>query len=227
MGIGTRIALFVGVPAVIIVAVGFALRMFQPTIFSSATAIGQTLAGIFTRPVTGFFGGISEAFADLPDIEIKVPGINLTGGLFTFTQEEPALTPPAPGPAPFMGGTIETPPGCTVDSLGRISCPTPPIFTPGPSGNGDIIPSAEGSELTPREGSLPFQTSTSAPLMRTSIEEIIRMFPGAVGLFDIRDIEGIDFIPLSALRIQQLGGEEELRFSGQLFEEIRGFSDIF
>jgi len=214
--------LFVGVPAIIIVAVGFALRTFQPQIFSSASAIGETFAGIFTRPVTGFFGSISQAFADLPDIEVKVPGINLTGGLFTFTQEQqPRDIGGETGLVP--GGSVEFQPGTMFDpNTGIIEGPPPEITRDQP-----FIPEAEATELTPREGSLPFQTSTSAQLMRTSIEEIIRMFPGAVGLFDIRDIAGIDFIPLSAQRIQQLGGEEELRFSGQLFEEIKGFGDIF
>jgi len=227
MGIGTRIALFVGIPAIIIIAVGFALRMFQPTIFSSASAIGETLAGIFTRPVTGFIGSISGAFADLPDIVIDVPGLVIGGGGVTFGDGNGELVAPPPGEVPFMGGTITTPPGCFINANGQIECPTPPIFTPPPPpSNGGLIPPAEASELTPREGSLAVDISGQG-LTSLPISEIIGLTPGVLGLFDILGTEQVEFLPLSLEAIQffQESGQE-LRLSGQLFEEIKNIGDI-
>lgn len=212
MGLATKIALGVGIPAAIIVAAGYFLNKYKPVIQQSAGAVGSSFADIVAEPVKGFFGQIENAFADLPDTNIRIPGINLTGGLFTFKQEEP--------PRDISGETsdgVTFGEGTTFDPNTGIIEGTPPTF--------DILPEAQGAELTPRQGSLPFQTGTQQPLTRESIADIIKQFPNAVGLFDLLDIPGTQFVPLAAYNVESIGAEN-LKFSGQLFEEIRGFGDI-
>jgi len=228
LGLGLNIALFVGIPAVVIVGLGLVFTRFRGEILGGASAVGTTFAGIFTRPVTGFIETISSAFSDLPDIDIQIPGINLTGGLFTFTQEASAISPGniIPGTDVLQPGEtpegVTIPEGCRVNPDGTISCDTPPTATDptDPASIPGFIPTAEGSELTPFAESFLFQTSPDAPLMRGSLEEILAVVPGAIGLFDFIGTPQVEFIPVAENQLEFFG--ESIRFSGQLFQEISG-----
>ncbi len=229
MGIATSIALFVGLPAVAIVAIGFLFTRFRGQILGSASAVGETFAGIFTRPVSGFIETVSTAFTDLPDIGIRLPGINISGGLFRFIQEAAAISPGniipgtdmlEPGITP---GGVTIPEGCTLNPDGTTFCPTPP--------SADLFPEAEAAGLTIFQGGSilvnlpPLPGEGDLRLKRLTREEIIDIFPAAVGLFDILSTKATEFIPLSVSDLRQFA-PGEIRLSGQLFEEFPTVSDI-
>jgi len=224
MGLGASIALFVGVPVAVIVGLGFVLNQFRDPILRSAGAVGGVLAGIFTRPVTSFIDVVSTAFSDLPDIQIRIPGFNIEQGLVTFD------TPPIPGniipgtdellPGVTPGG-ITIPEGCTVRADGTISCPTPPST--------NLFPEAEGAGFTifgVPGSSILLTDLFTGERERVTRPEIIERFPEAVGLFDLLATQATEFLPLSANLVEQLGGQEQLRLSGQLFEEISSVQQV-
>ena len=86
MGIGFTLVKFVGIPAVIIVALGAALNFFRPQIFGAASSVGEVFTGIFTQPIRGAIDQINQSIGDLPDINIDIPGINITGGGINITN---------------------------------------------------------------------------------------------------------------------------------------------
>lgn len=222
MGIATSIALFVGLPAVAIVALGFLFTRFRGQILGSASAVGETFAGIFTRPISGAIETISTAFTDLPDIDIRLPGINISSGVLTFTQEAAAISPGniIPGTDMLEPGVtsegVTIPEGCTLNPDGTISCPTPP--------SANLFPEAAASEL---EIFCPqCQFSVDGAGIRTT-QQIIEQFPEAVGLFDLPQTQRVEFLPLGVEAIsffQEAGVTPKL--SGQLFEEFPTVSDI-
>ena len=176
MGLGLNIALFVGIPAAVIVGAGFLLNRFRGTITSSATSIGSTLGTIFTAPVAGFIGGVSEQLGGLPDIDIRIPGINVTGGLFRFTQEQsPRDIGGETGRVP--GGTVEFEPGTMFDPNTGIISGDPPVITP----DQPFIPEAEAAGLTERPGSI--LIGLPGELSRQNVSDIVRENPEAVGGF--------------------------------------------
>ncbi len=217
MGLGLNIALFVGVPAVVIVGLGLVFTRFREQILGGASAVGSTFAGIFTRPVTGFIGGISTAFGDLPDIDIRIPAVNITGGginlpgggstgLFEQTTNDPdfPMEDPLP-PSCECGSRI------VQDSQGNTRTECIPCDRPVP-------PDTPSGGLTPFAESFLFQTGVDRPLMRGSLEDVLAVVPGAIGLFDFLATPQIEFIPVAENQLEFFG--ESIRFSGQLFEEI-------
>lgn len=218
MGLGLKIALFVGIPAAVIVGAGFLLNKFQPVIRESAGAIGETFGNIVSAPVQGFFGQVEDALADLPDTNIRIPGINLSGGLFSFKQEQPiedvsGQVAPSPGL-----GDVEFGPETTFDPNTGIIEGSPPTFDAG-----DIIPKAEASEPTP------FNVGRSFNVLGQLLtrERILDLFPRAVGLFDLPQTPNLEFTPLTIEGIQtfQEAGTD-VRLSGQLFSEFSNTKSI-
>jgi len=220
MGLGLNIALFIGIPAAVIVGLGLVFTRFRDPILGSASAVGETFAGVFTRPVTGFVETISTAFSDLPDIQIRLPGFDIVQGLVTVSAEEqispgniiPGTDELLPGVTP-EGVTI--PEGCRLNADGTISCPTPPTT--------NLFPEAEAAGFTifGQPGSSILLTDPfTGERERVSRPEIIERFPEAIGLFDLRATQATEFFPLSANLVEQLGGGDQLRLSGQLFQEI-------
>lgn len=206
---------------------GFLITFFREPLLKGAQQLGETVAGVATRPFTAGIETLSTAFKDLPDIQFRLPGIKLTGGLFTFEQEEAE-----PEPGEIIPGTDELEPGlldggvtlgkgCKVNPDGTIECPTPPTFEADPG----MIPMAEAVGLTPRQGALPIEIG--GQIERRSIADIIAISPEAVGLFDILGTQKVEFLPLGvpAVEFFQEAGQR-LRLSGQLFEEIRGIGQV-
>lgn len=226
MGLGLNLALFVGIPVAVIVTLGFVLNRFRGEILGSASALGSVFAGIFTSPVTGFLEQISTAFSDLPDIQIKIPGINIEQGLFTITQE-------TPGTGGIVNG-VTIPPGCSIGPQGQLDCPTPPTFdvcAENPELCNGGLPGAEAAGFTLFEGgsilvNFPIRPGeTESRRFRLSREEIVEEFPRAIGIFDILATPETEFFPFS-VEAARFIGLENIRLSGQLFEEIKNVSDI-
>lgn len=230
MGIGISLLKFVGIPAAVIVGLGLALKYFQPQIKGAATQVGSSFADIVAGPIQGFVGGISNSFADFPDIQIRIPGINVSGGLFTFTQEQPVKdisgeTTTTPG------GEITFGPGTSFDPNTGIIEGSPPTYsnptptpTPTPSPTMDIIPEAQGATLTPYANKFPV---TGYDQFLT-LEQIQNLVPGAVGLFDYPQTNTVEFVPLdpTALKYYQSIGSP-VTLSGQLYKEIKNVQDAY
>jgi len=200
MGIGTSVALKIGIPIAIISAVGLGLFAFRTQIVGAVRGGAQTLGQIVTEPIGGFFQGIQTGLESIPTT------IDFTFPTFTFG---------AGAPPPTNGG------GSFLDDIGKFfdnlfnpgtDIPLPP--TPPPP-----FEEQQTSELTALGGSLAFQTGSSQPQMSATRASIIAAFPDVVGLFDIIDTPQTEFIPLTQAGIQFVGADE-LIFSGQLFEEI-------
>jgi len=228
LGIGLSLALFIGIPAAVIVGLGYVFTQFRDPILGSAQSVGETFAGIFTRPITGAIGTLSTAFGDLPDFEIKLPGINITQGTVKITEESETESILAGQTVPSGGVNVMIPKDTMVDpETGIVSSSTPPVVVP--SG----IPQAFGDELTifqPQQSilvnlpSLPGGSEIRRD--RLTRDEIIDIFPEAIGLFDILSTEKTEFIPLSVQEVKGFGGSDGVRLSGQLFEEISNVSQI-
>jgi len=224
MGLGASIALFVGVPVAVIVGLGFVLNQFREPILRSAGAVGGVLAGVFTRPFTSFIDVVSTAFSDLPDIQIRIPGFNISQGLVTFDVDPipgniiPGTDQLLPGVTP---GGITIPEGCTVRPDGTISCPTPPSTNlfPEAGATGFTLAGEPGSSILVTD---PF-TGERERVTRT---EIVERFPDVVGIFDLLSTRETEFLPLSAFLVEQLGGAEQLRLSGQIFQEIPSVQSV-
>jgi len=233
MGIGASIALFVGVPIAVIVAAGFLLNRFREPIFQSASSLGEVLGQTITRPVSGFISGVSTQLGNLPDIDLRIPGINLSLGQGTIFQEGPGPSSLAGKEVEFGDGQLKIPQGCTVLPSGQVSCPTPPTFErddpppreQAPPPPPPPVPEAEAASLTLLGGSLPIEIA--GEITRLSRQDIITLQPNAVGLFDILGTPKTEFLPLSteAVGFFQDAGQR-LRLSGQLFQEIKGINDV-
>ena len=201
MGIGFTLVKFVGIPAVIIVALGATLNFFRPQIFGAASSVGEVFTGIFTQPIRGAIEQINQSIGDLPDINIEIPSLNITGGGFNITN-------PFEGfelPDIFGGGNGES------LSMSPISPPLPPPET------------EVGPSFTLLSGSLPVSLSTG--LERISRSDIIERFPGTLALFDIRSTPKVEFLPFGEAGI--LSAVEQgldLRVSGQIFQERPGLN---
>jgi len=236
MGLGSRIALTVGIPIAVIVVGGLLLERFKEPILGAATGLGSSLGQIITRPISGFIGGISAQLGSLPDIDLRIPGINLSIGQGTIFQEGPGPSSLAGKEVEFGNGTLKIPQGCTVLPSGQVSCPTPPTFerdepppkevTPPPPP--PPVPEAEAAGFTifgdPRKTIL---VGSGSPFQRKTREQIIAENPNAVGLFDILSTKQTEFLPLSpeAVAFFQDKGQE-LRLSAQLFTEIKNVGQV-
>jgi len=96
-------------------------------LFFLARGIGQSLEG-FKFPEITIPSFPEITFPSFPDINITLPPIfggppgEPLPGEVTDGEVEPGVLPTEPF------GDIQIPAGCTVDNLGRVSCPTPPTF---------------------------------------------------------------------------------------------------
>lgn len=203
MGIGFTLVKFVGIPAVIIVALGAALNFFRPQIFGAASAVGSTFTGIFTQPILGAIEQINQSLGDLPDINIDIPALNITGGGFNITN-------------PFEGFEF---PDLFGGGDSSDASPTPPP-TPDPP-----VTDLPDPGFTILGGSLP--VSLAGGLQRLSRQEIVERFPGTLALFDLRSTETVEFLPFGEAGI--LSAVEQgldLRVSGQIFQERPGLKTL-
>jgi len=224
MGIFGFLAGRIGLPLVLIAGAGALIFAFRTQLVAGASGLGSTVGQVITTPFTSFFESVRNAFANLGDININIPGINITGGGFNFdlfnTGGETVVNP---NPFPFGDGTAQFPPGCTVDNNGIISCPTPPIFTPGDTEvGGSPTPS---QELTIFQGGS-FRTAVTLPSGFAGIRtraEIIEQFPGVIGLFDVLGTSNVEFLPLTLEQV--LSQQGDLRLSSQLFEEVSSLQE--
>ena len=198
MGIGFTLVKFVGIPAVIIVALGAALNFFRPQIFGAASSVGEVFTGIFTEPLRGAIGQINRSLGDLPDINIQIPTLNIGGGGISL----PDIGDPLGDLSNFLFPPAE-------------GSPMPPPLPP---------PETEvGPSFTLLSGSLPVSLSTG--LERISRSDIIERFPGTLALFDIRSTPKVEFLPFGEAGI--LSAVEQgldLRVSGQIFQERPGLN---
>jgi len=212
MGIGLNLALFIGIPAAVIVGLGFILSTFRDPIVSSARASGEVFSSIFTGPVQGFVEGISGAFSDLPDIKLRVPGIDLSFGESNLQN-------------PFENIFPEIPPGADIDvlPLGPNESITDRVFnppTPTPT------PQIEVPGLTVLPGELTITTPTG--IQRQSRADIVQQNPGVLALIDFLSTERVEFLPVGeeALRFFEQA-DSDIRISGQIFQERPGANILF
>jgi len=212
------IALFVGIPAVVIVGLGFVLNTFRGTILGSARSVGEVFTGIFTEPITGAVEQLSDAF-NFPDINIRIPALNISGGGINLPDFGPGVG--EPGGPPDIDDVPLAPDEnllCRVLGIGcpggeRPTAPLPPAPTPTPDPIED--------SLTVLRGSLP--VSTSQGRLRLERGEILERFPGTVALFDVLTTRETEFLPFTAAGVRgSLEAGQGLRVSGQIFQEAPG-----
>jgi len=115
---------------VILGALAIALLFFQKDIRNAFGSLGESFGQIDITLPTIEFPEIT--FPEFPQFELPPPPD--FSGLFDFLGNlfgngNGGLLPPPPGTEPTEGlGDVTTPPGCTVNALGQIECPTPPTF---------------------------------------------------------------------------------------------------
>jgi len=225
MGIVTSILSRIALPLGIAVVAGFLIVTFKDRITGAITGGAQTIGQIISSPFGSILQGINTGFQNIPQfIDFRLPEFR-----FAFGDQSPApvLQPPQASTVPFMSGQLTTPEGCTVDSLGRISCPTPPLFTldPTPSPAPIVQGSPTPSPLTIFQGGS-FRVGVTLPSGFTGIRtrsEIIEANPNVIGLFDLLSTSKTEFLPLTALQVQQQ--QDNLRLSAQLFEEAKNVQE--
>jgi len=207
MGIGTSVALKIGIPIAIISAVGLGLFAFRTQIVGAVRGGAQTLGQIVTEPIGGFFQGIQTGLESIPTtIDFSFP---------TFT---------------FGGGGSPPPPPATNGGGGSILDDITNFFDDLFNGNVDVPPIDEelSGELTQLPGDIRFDTGSFGNVggaMSGTVEEILAGNVEALGLFDFLGTEKTEFIPLSQSQLEFIGAEN-VEFSGQLFEEIASEQDV-
>jgi len=230
MGVFGFLAGRIGLPLVLIAGAGALIFAFRTQLIAGASGLGSTVGQVITTPFTSFFDSIRNAFSDLGDININIPGINVTGGGFNFDLDG-GTTTVNPDPIDFGDDQIIQPgaENCTIDSQGRVSCPSPPEIIPsGSTQFSDLTPFGDPERRTFID-QINLQTLELEDRSRTTKGEILTDFPGAVGLFDFLSTEGrTERAPLSFNQLRQLLNRgEEVRLSSQLFEEFGSVKDIF
>jgi len=224
--------LFVGIPAAVIVGLGALFSAFRDPILGSARNLGEVFQGIFTQPVVGFIGGISEAFGNLPNINVRIPSLNISGGGINIPENFFNILPNIgqPGGQPDIDDVPLAPDETLLCRLFGIGCPggeqpQPPIPEPEP----------EPPMMDPQTGELfggrfaeSFNVQTSQGVQNLSFEEVQGLQPGAVlGLFDVLGTQETEFLPFNLAGVQgSLEAGQRLRLSGQVFQDIRGIGDV-
>jgi len=208
------IALFVGIPAAVIVGLGFLLNTFRGTILGSARSVGEVFTGIFTEPISGAVEQISGAFSNLPDIDVRIPALNIGGGGITLFGEDIATS---------FENAINDIPDPLPEPTGRFE-----RNRPGRGGGGTPIPRME-EVIDPlsREDLLPgsLVVSLSGGQRRLTRQEIFSQFPGTIALFDVLNTDPVEFLPFTQVGAEQsLRLGQDLRVSGQLFESQPGLN---
>jgi len=232
MGIGTFIATRIGIPLALAVGAGAILFTFREQITTTIRGGAQVLGEAITLPIAGFVGGLKTGLEEIPsDITIPVPTIKFKfgdGNNERIKEDFEGFDPNAPRDPTFSDcKTIRG------DKFGNVFCDGRLIQkgTTGPEQEPvDFMPDEGAAKLTPRMVSLPVGPFADLPrsgLIRKSVQDIIAENPNAIGLFDVLSTERTEFFPFSAEAVRksfELG--QDLRLSGQLFEEIRGVGDI-
>lgn len=222
-----------GITLAIGVAAAFLINRFRAPLENIFQSTGQALGGIVSKPIFGFLEGFSAVIGKLPDIDIKIPSINIIQGTLNFQGDSNASSI-AGQTVPFgdEGQTVTIPPDTSIDpETGIVTSTTPPIAnpapTPAPSPLPNILPSAEGATLTPFNVGLVLPVGTAGALERQTREQILANNPNAIGLFDLSFTEGLDFEPLGveAVKFFQSKGVD-VTLSAQLFGEFSNVSDI-
>ena len=205
------IALFVGIPAAVIVGLGLVFTTFRDTILTSSRNLGSVFTGIFTEPISGAIEQVSGAFSDLPPIRIDVPNLQFGGGGVSLFGQDignflEQLLGQDNGEMPSVNGNGDTPT--------PTPTPTPPMEEPGPLFGGRF------AEF--------FNVSTSQGVQRLSFEEVQGLQPGnVIGFFDVLGTSETEFLPFNVQQVQaSLEAGQRLRLSGQIFEDIKGIRNV-
>ncbi len=237
MGIAGFLISKAGLPLLLIAGAGFLIVSFRSQLLTGATNLGSTVGQVITTPFTSFFDSIRNAFSNLGDINIQLPGVNVTGGGFEFNLDDSFTTTTTTvneDPLDFGDDEIQFPPGCTIDDQGRVSCDSPPgvIVPPGKTTFEELTPFGDPERRTFID-LFNLQSLERQSRERTTKGEILSDFPTAVGLFDIvgekgSDLFGTERIPLSFNQLRAIINQgQEVRLSSQLFEEFGSVKDIF
>lgn len=187
--------------SIVITAIaGILVVIFRERLVAGAQNLGSTLGQIATAPVTSFIGQFSDAFANLPDINVNIPALNIGGGGINILGEDP-------DPAGSAEQLLET--------------------LADPASEEGIFPSASGDTLTQLQGSRVIDIGRGT-LGRRSIEDIIAENEGVVGIFDLTSTERVEFLPFTAEGVRFFEQEQPgaLQLSGQLFQELRSTEDV-
>ncbi len=207
MGIISSIIGRIGLPVAALAVAGFLLFTFRDRIIGAVTGGAATLGQIVTAPFGSFLQGIQTGFGNIPSqIDIEFPSFN-----FGFAPPQPIGDPIGDIGKGFddfvkffenlFGGN------------GNGAAP-PPLPPPPTQDQSSLTPFAETFITTT-------QASLNDPVVFSSktLAEIQELNVGAIGLFDILATEQTEFFALSQQEISFIGAEN-LKFSGQLFEEV-------
>ena len=224
MGILSSIGARFAIPLVIIAIAGILVVTFRTQLVGGASALGRTAGSVVTAPFTSFIDTVGQAFGNLQDFSVRIPGANLEFGDLSITGRDPfsQLFDFFSGNG-GNGGTPEIP-DVPIGDPRRTpfrdaerfeeDFPDEPIPPPEPT------PELFGGRFAES-----FNVSGAG---RLSFEELQATQPGAVvGLFDILGTQTTEFLPFNVQQVQaSLEAGQRLRLSGQVFEDIRGIRNV-
>jgi len=212
LGIAGAVFGKLALPLGIIAVIGAGLFAFRSQILGAVQGGASVLGQAITSPISSFFGGIAEGFKGIPEsIDFTLPAFN-----FAFGQSDPSNDPI---------GQLQT----DFDNFIKNSQAFfDNLFKSGGQGTTTVPMPLPTNPLTLLGGSVP--VSLPGGTQRLSREEV-SMLGGegaqVLALFDIVSTPETEFLPFTqagVLSAQEFGFE--IKFSGQLFEEIKNINDI-
>jgi len=211
LGIAGAVFGKLALPIGLIAVIGAGLFVFRDQILGSIRGGASVLGEAITTPISSFFGGIQQGFAGIPEsIDFRLPSFN-----FVFGQSDPENDPIGQLQTDFDNFIKNS--QNFFDNLfksgGQGTTPTPMPLPTNP--------------LTLLGGSVP--VSLPGGTQRLSREEVAGLGGSAqvLALFDIVGTPETEFLPFTqagVLSAQEFGFD--IKFSGQLFQEIKSIQDV-
>lgn len=234
MGIAKSVLTKVGLPLIVVVAAGLILASQKDRIIAAVKAGSETLGQTLTQPIASFIGGAQTGLSNIPSIvTIPFPRFEFTLGGQTTTKDNKTAIDEAgrldinQANRNLCRNTLGV--ICLGESRTEVFGSTPPpSSTPTTPPAPAVIPPPTPALTIIRGGSLPVGTNTGAgQVTRKTREQIIAENPNAVGLFDLLSTSRTEFLPLSPEAVSFFQGQgQQLRLSGQIFQQIKNVGDV-
>jgi len=207
MGIISSIIGRIGLPVAALAVAGFLLFTFRDRILGAIGGGAEVVGQAITQPLGSFLTGVQQGFAGIPEsIDFRLPSFN-----FVFGQSDPSNDPL---------GQLQTDFDNFVKNTNEFFSN---IFSGG-GGGGTLPPppTVDTTALTPfrNEFITTTQSGVDVNFRTETLAQILARNQNALGLFDFAGTPDVtEFFALTAEEIKFFG-QENLIFSGQLFEEI-------
>ena len=228
MGILGTIFGRLGIPLALIAVAGLLIFRFKDPILSAIGGGASTIGQAITTPFGALLQGVQAGFSNIPEqIQFRLPSFD-----FIFGQSDPNNDPLGQLQTDFDNFIANS--QAFFDNLfksGTGGVGTPPGSTPLPPGEFPLLEETAGGSLTQFEtASGKFVTTSKTggegqTTMTETLAQILERNREAVGLFDFKFTPQTEFFALSQSEIEFFGGAEQLKFSGQLFQEISNIDE--